>query len=116
MRSASTVAAEADVAFVAWWGLPPGWEEVEDADDEVEEPWMTLLNQCSTLGCAWYGDEEAMRPCRRSEPSSSDAEEVSGKSRTRGLMVRWNPFTSVSALDEFWMIFLLSIFESDGDW
>lgn len=51
---------------------------MEDADDEVEEPWMTLLNQCSTLGCAWYGDEEAIRPCRRSEPSSSDAEEVSG--------------------------------------
>ncbi len=68
---------------------------MEDADDEVEEPWMTLLNQCSTLGCAWYGDEEAIRPCRRSEPSSSDAEEVSGRSSTRRLMVRWKSFISI---------------------
>lgn len=30
-------------------GLTPGWDEVEDADDEVEEPWVTLLIQGSTL-------------------------------------------------------------------
>lgn len=73
MRSASAVAVEALglvvvaaavevvleevlvvlVLLVVLWGLPPGWDEVEDAEDEVEEPWMTLLNQCSTLAWAW---------------------------------------------------------------
>lgn len=80
---------------------------MEDADDEVEEPWMTLLNQCSTLGCAWYGDEEAIRPCRRSEPSSSDAEEVSGRSSTRGLMVRWNSFISICHLKKLQNVYVM---------
>ena len=76
MRSARTVAAEPEVAL-ALWLRPPGWEDVEEAEEEVEDPWMTRLNQCSTVGCGWYGDEVAIRPCRRSDPSSSDAEEVS---------------------------------------
>lgn len=63
---------------------------MEEADDEVDEPWMTLLNQCSTLGCAWYGDEEAIRPCRRSEPSSSDAEEVSVSKRGVKFILTFN--------------------------
>lgn len=33
--------------------LPPGWDEVDDAEDEVDEPWMTRLNQCSTAGWPW---------------------------------------------------------------
>lgn len=77
MRSARAVAVA--VGLAAACGLPPGWDEVEDAEDEVEEPWMTLLNQCSTLAWAWYGVEEAIRPWRRSEPSSSEADEVSAR-------------------------------------
>lgn len=94
MRSASTVAAEEEVA---WWDRPPGWEEVEEADDDVDEPWMTLLNQCSTRGWDWYGDEEEIRPCRRSEPSSSDADDVSVGWKTRSTL-SWfiNHFNRVS--------------------
>lgn len=33
--------------------LPPGWDEVDEAEDEVDEPWMTRLNQCSTAGWLW---------------------------------------------------------------
>lgn len=81
MRSARAVAVAVAVAvgLALACGLPPGWDEVEDAEDEVEEPWMTLLNQCSTVAWAWYGVEEAIRPCRRSEPSSSEADEVSAR-------------------------------------
>ena len=61
---------------------PPGWDEVEEAEDEVveEEPWMTRLNQCSAPGWArpGYGAVAVVRrPCRRSDPSSSEADDVS---------------------------------------
>lgn len=75
MRSASTVAA-AVAALEAAAGFPPGWDEVEDAEDEVEEPWITRLSQGSTLEWLWNG-VEVIRPCRRNEPSSSDADDVS---------------------------------------
>lgn len=54
IRSARAVAAA--LALRAWWALllvadlPPVWDEVDEAEDEVDEPWMTLLNQCSTAG------------------------------------------------------------------
>lgn len=59
MRSASAVAAA--LALRAAWAvvlvvltdLPPGCDEVDDAEDEVDEPWMTRLNQCSTAGWPW---------------------------------------------------------------
>ena len=59
IRSASAVAAA--LALRAAWAvllvvvtdLPPGWDEVDDAEDEVDEPWMTRLNQCSTAGWPW---------------------------------------------------------------
>lgn len=59
IRLASAVAAA--LAFRAAWAvvlvvvadLPPGWDEVDDAEDEVDEPWMTRLNQCSTAGWPW---------------------------------------------------------------
>lgn len=59
IRSASAVAAA--LALRAAWvvvlvvvaDLPPGWDEVDDAEDEVDEPWMTRLNQCSTAGWPW---------------------------------------------------------------
>ena len=58
MRSASAVAAA--LALRAAWAVvlvvvdhPPGWDEVDDAEDEVDEPWMTRLNQCSTAGWPW---------------------------------------------------------------
>lgn len=77
MRSASTVAAAVAVAVLeAAAGFPPGWDEVEDAEDEVEEPWITRLSQGSTLEWLWNG-VEVIRPCRRNEPSSSDADDVS---------------------------------------
>lgn len=62
MRSASAVAAALAlraactvvlVVVVVVTDLPPGWDEVDDADDEVDEPWMTRLNQCSIAGWPW---------------------------------------------------------------
>lgn len=57
IRSASAVAAalalRAACAVVLVTDLPPGWDEVDDAEDEVDEPWMTRLNQCSTAGWPW---------------------------------------------------------------
>jgi len=77
MRSASTVAAAVAVAVLeAAAGFPPGWDEVEDAEDEVDEPCITRLSQGSTLEWLW-NRVEVIRPCRRNEPSSSDADDVS---------------------------------------
>lgn len=57
IRSARAVAAalafEAACAVAFAKDLPPGWDEVDDADDEVDEPWMTRLNQCSMAGWLW---------------------------------------------------------------
>lgn len=59
IRSASAVAvalalrAAWAVVLVVVTDLPPGWDEVDDAEDEVDEPWMTRLNQCSTAGWPW---------------------------------------------------------------
>lgn len=59
IRSASAVAAAlalraaCAVVLVVVTDLPPGWDEVDDAEDEVDEPWMTRLNQCSTAGWPW---------------------------------------------------------------
>lgn len=59
IRSASAVAAAlalraaCGVVLVVVTDLPPGWDEVDDAEDEVDEPWMTRLNQCSTAGWPW---------------------------------------------------------------
>lgn len=54
IKSASAVAValalRAGWAVVLGTALPPGWDEVEEAEDEVDEPWMTRLNQCSTVG------------------------------------------------------------------
>lgn len=67
-------------------GLPPGWDEVEDAEDEVDEPWMTRSSQGSTLEWLWSG-VEVSRPGRRKEPSSSEADDVSVvKITTTGVM------------------------------
>lgn len=59
IRSASAVAAAlalraaCAVVLVVVTDLPHGWDEVDDAEDEVDEPWMTRLNQCSTAGWPW---------------------------------------------------------------
>lgn len=59
MRSASAAAAAlalraaCTAVLVVVTDLPPGWDEVDDAEDEVDEPWMTRLNQCSTAGWPW---------------------------------------------------------------
>lgn len=57
IRSARAVAAalafRAACAVVFGKDLPPGWDEVDDADDEVDDPWMTRLNQCSMAGWPW---------------------------------------------------------------
>ena len=50
---------------------------MEDAEDEVDEPCITRLSQGSTLEWLW-NRVEVIRPCRRNEPSSSDADDVSG--------------------------------------
>lgn len=42
-------------------GFPPTCDEVDDAEDEVEELWITLLSQCSTFKWPCFG-VDVIRP------------------------------------------------------
>lgn len=56
--------------------LPSPWESVEDADEDVDDPWTDRLIQDSAFCKLWCNAAERAA-WRLSEPSSSEAEDVS---------------------------------------
>lgn len=56
--------------------LPSPWESVEDADEDVDDPWIDRLIQDSAFCKLWCNAAERAA-WRLSDPSSSDAEDVS---------------------------------------